>query len=141
MLAADGPHRAGDRELVGQPKKGQIQKASREVQWRRQPSGLQNRSSAAGFDKEKLLVKLDPIRHAQAAVEIHQIDAAAQQDVLAVVDDFGCCRREPDKKWRGHPGIHGPQKDQLEIRIGPARQPTARPAKPPPITITDGMRN
>ena len=82
-------HRARDRQLVGRAQKRQIQEASGEVQWRRKPAGLQDRSSAARLDKEELLVKLDPIRHAQAAVEIHQIDAAAQQHVLAVVDHFG----------------------------------------------------
>ena len=99
MLAEDGPKRAGDRELVGHPKKVQIQKASREVQRRGKPSGLQHRSSAAGLNKEKLLVKMDPIRHAQAPVEIHQIDAAAQQDMLAVVDYFRRIVRMRSVAW------------------------------------------
>src|SRR5208282_4661102 len=89
VLAADGPERTGDRHFVGHSEKLQIQEASREVQRGWEPAGLQNRSSATGFDKEKLPVKLDSVRHAQAAVEIHQIDAAAQQYMLAVVDHFG----------------------------------------------------
>jgi hypothetical protein len=36
---------------------------------------------------------MDPIGYAQAAVEIHQIDAAAQQDMLAVVYHFGIVAR------------------------------------------------
>ena len=87
------------------------------------PPACKHRSPAARLHKEELLVKLDPVRHAQAAVEIHQIDAAAQQHVLAVVDHFRRCRPEPDKKWRGRPGIPVPQKDRLGIPIGPARQP------------------
>ncbi len=113
------------------------------MQRRWEPAGLQNRSPAARFDKEELFVKVDPVRHAQAAVEIHQIDAAAQQHVLAVVDHFGGVdvARNADKKWRGRPGIPGPRKDQLEIPIAPSAAAEARPAKPPPITITDGMQN
>jgi hypothetical protein len=59
------------------------------VKRRGQASGFERGSPAAGFDEEKLPVELDSIGHSQPAVKIHEIKAAAQQDVLAIIDDFG----------------------------------------------------
>ena len=42
----------------------------------------------AGLDEEEFAMKGDVVRDAQAPIEIDQVDAAAQQDVLAVVDGF-----------------------------------------------------
>ncbi len=53
-----------------------------------QNSGAQSTHAAAGFDEENFAVKRDIVLDAQATVEIHQVDAAAEQDVLAVVDGF-----------------------------------------------------
>ncbi len=64
-------------------------KTSGEVQRRGQPPGREHRRPAAGFDEVELLVELDAIGDAQPPVEIQQVDAAAQQHVLAVVDDLG----------------------------------------------------
>ncbi len=89
VFAPDGHQRAGDRDLIGQPKKGELPETAGEVQRRGQSAGFQDRRSAARLDEVKPLVKLNPVRDAQAPVKIHQIDAAAQQHVLAIVDDFG----------------------------------------------------
>src|SRR3954469_9544977 len=44
---------------------------------------------APRFYKVELAGKSDVLRHSQPPVEIQQVDAAAQQNMLAVVDEFG----------------------------------------------------
>ena len=107
---------------------------------------LQNRSSATGLDKEKLFVKLDPVRHAQAAVEIHQIDTATQQHMLAVVDHFGsACGAGSFARYRIRSGAAAKESSGLKdvyLKSGLAqRGGSGEAGQPPPITITDDMRN
>ena len=51
----------------------------------RQHSGAEGTAPAAGFYEAKLAVKPNVVQDAKALVEIQEIIAAAQQDVLAVV--------------------------------------------------------
>jgi hypothetical protein len=53
---------------------------------RREYSGLEKAAAAAGLDEDELFVELDLVFDAEAFVEVEQVDAAAQQDVLTVVD-------------------------------------------------------
>src|SRR5580693_3355445 len=78
-----------NRKFVGKAEAPQLPKASREVEWSRKPSRRQHRSPAARFDEIKLLVKMDSVYDVQASVEIHDVDAAAQDEMLAVVDHLG----------------------------------------------------
>ena len=50
---------------------------------------LQHGDAAAGFDEVELAIEADALADAEPLVEIQQIDAAAQQHVLAVVDGLG----------------------------------------------------
>ena len=59
------------------------------MQRRWQSPTAQNGDAAAGLDEIELAVKLDAVPHAQAYVKIQQVDAAAQQHVLAIVDGLG----------------------------------------------------
>ena len=59
------------------------------MQRRGQPAALAaRRNPPARLDEVKLAIKPDPVPHAQPPVKIQQVDAAAQQNVLAVVDHF-----------------------------------------------------
>ena len=56
---------------------------------RGQAAAAQDGEPAAGLEKVEFAIELDAVAHAQALVEIEQVDAAAQQDVLAVIDGLG----------------------------------------------------
>ncbi len=88
MLAPDGEQRARDGEFIGGIQEMQLPKTPGEVQRRGQPAGAQCRDPAPGLDEVKLLVEFDPVGHAQPAVKVHQVDAASQQHMLAIVDHF-----------------------------------------------------
>ena len=90
MLATDGQQPASDRKLVGQRQASKFLEASGEVQRRWKTACPQYRGPAAGLYEIKLLVEVDPVRYTHALIEIDKIDAASQQDVLAVVDDLRC---------------------------------------------------
>src|SRR5579871_554178 len=55
---------------------------------RRQLAAPQNRNAAVRFDEIELAIEPDPVADTQPPVEIEQVDAAAKQNVLAVVDGF-----------------------------------------------------
>ncbi len=52
-------------------------------------AALEDGSAAAGFDEMEFAMEADFVFDAETAIEVEQIDAAAQQDVLAVVDHLG----------------------------------------------------
>ena len=56
---------------------------------RRQDTGAQHAASPARLDEDEFAIKPDLVLYPQAAVEVQKIDAAAQQDVLAVIDGLG----------------------------------------------------
>jgi hypothetical protein len=55
---------------------------------RREDAAPQNRQAAARLNEEVLPLETNPIPDAQPAVEVQKVDAAPQQNMLAVVDDF-----------------------------------------------------
>ena len=56
---------------------------------RRQSAAPQHRKLAARLNKVKLAKELDPVADTKALVEIEQVCAAAQENVLAVIDGLG----------------------------------------------------
>src|SRR5260370_9651622 len=94
ILAPDRQQPAGDRKLVGQGQERELAKTSREMKRRTQPAGSQYRRPSARLDEVELFVEMDPVGDVQALIEIHDIDAAAQQQVLALIDDFGAVARQ-----------------------------------------------
>ena len=66
----------------------------------------------------------DLVAHAQALVEIEQVDAAAQQHVLAVVDHFGILVGGRDGKGCGASAEEGPRLRQfhMESRAAQSRR-------------------
>ncbi len=89
MFAADGQQRARDAELVRAVEAAHPQKRSGEVERRRQPAAAQDGEAASGLQKVDLLMEADQVADPQALVEIQEVDAAAQQQVLAVIDGLG----------------------------------------------------
>src|SRR5271157_93385 len=53
---------------------------------RGQPAAAQDREAASGLQKVDLAMEADAVADAQALVEIQEVDAAAQHQVLAVID-------------------------------------------------------
>ena len=74
--------------LSATPRKFSFRNDPSEMRGRGKHAALEDGSAPAGFDEEELAMKADFVLHAQPPVEIEQIDAAAQQHVLAVVDHF-----------------------------------------------------
>src|ERR1700731_2493986 len=55
---------------------------------RRQRGGVHHAGAGAGLDKSHHVIPADFVFHADAAIELDEISADAEEDVLAVVDDF-----------------------------------------------------
>jgi hypothetical protein len=88
MLATEGHQTARDGEFVTYTQTPQFPKASRKVKRRWQFPGRQHGRLPAGFDEVKLLVEMDSVRNIQALIEVHDVDATSQNQMLAIVDDF-----------------------------------------------------
>ena len=54
----------------------------------RQRSRLQRRGASSGKNERDLVVPANLLFHAETAIELDQVGAAAQQHVLAVVHNF-----------------------------------------------------
>ena len=97
--------------------------------------------AAARLDEVEFAGKTHPVAHAQPAVEIEQIHAAAQQHVLAVVDHLGILvgRRHRDRTSRGRPEIRALRRDRPSNPASPSAAAAASPASPPPTTMALGI--
>ena len=62
---------------------------------RRQPAAAQDRGAAARLQEVELAMEADAVADAQPRIKIEQVDAAPQQDVLAVVDGLGFALAAP----------------------------------------------
>src|SRR5262244_312489 len=62
------------------------------MQGRRQPATPKDAELAARLDKVELAVEANPLPHPEPLVKIQQVDAAAQQHVLAIVDRLAAVR-------------------------------------------------
>ena len=49
---------------------------------------LEQGTTAAGLDEGEVIVPTDGVERVEAPVEVDEVSAAADEDVLAVVDDF-----------------------------------------------------
>ncbi len=87
-LARHGQHGAGDRDLVRQVQALQSQERSSEMRGGREDAALHDRLAPTGFEEDELLIESDLVADAESLVEVEQVNAAAQQDVLAVVDQL-----------------------------------------------------
>ena len=58
------------------------------MEWSGKAARRHDGRAPSGLDEEEFPVEFDPIHYSQAPVEIQQIDAAAQQHMLAIVDGF-----------------------------------------------------
>jgi hypothetical protein len=54
----------------------------------REYPGTEYRNAAARFDEIEFFVEVNGVEDAQPGVEVEQIHAALEQDVLAIVDGF-----------------------------------------------------
>ena len=88
--------------------------------------------------KQNSRIEADLVLDAQPPVKIEQIDAAAQQHVLAVVDHLGVFAA--DRPGSGAAAEEAAGFVKIDFKSGTARAAVAaRPASPPPITATRGM--
>ena len=79
---------AGDCELVPYRKKWKTQKRGRCVQRSRQRGGVHHAGAAAGLDEGHVIVPANFIFHSDAAVELDEVGADAEEHVLTVVHHF-----------------------------------------------------
>ena len=56
------------------------------MRWLRKHACFEDAAASARLDEDELLVELNLVLDAETLIEVEEIDAAAQQDVLAVVD-------------------------------------------------------
>ncbi len=142
-LAAQGQQRARDRHLVGAVRQCMRQNEPVKCSGAGSRPRLQHRNAPARFQEIKLAMKTDAVAHAQPRVKIQQVDAAAQQDVLAIVDGFRLAlapRRQVDRRWRVRPGTAAIRTAPPRTRRRPARPPPPVPASPPPAMRTLAIR-
>jgi hypothetical protein len=86
VLNAYSPYRAGNRQLFLEIQERKSSKGLREMirSWKHSPA--QDTAPASRLDKHEVAMKADFVGHAQALVKIEKVDAATEQDVLAVID-------------------------------------------------------
>src|SRR4029077_8910168 len=93
-----------DRELVSQTEARSPQKRRRCVQWSEQRRGLDHRGATSGLEKGHALKPANLVLNSDTLVELNQVGAAAEQNVLAVVHHFASARmligRGPSAKIR-----------------------------------------
>ena len=75
-------------ELVGQREGAALRESRQAVQRRGKGGWHRARASAAGLDHGHFGGPVDFVLHADAVIEADEVCAAAEEDVLAVVDDF-----------------------------------------------------
>ena len=88
--AHERQHRTCNRNLVGPGQRRGPQEGGRRVQRRRQSRGADLRSPPAGFDEGEAIKPSNLLRHPDAAVEVEQVGAASQQDMLTVIYNLPC---------------------------------------------------
>src|SRR6185312_1103280 len=108
------------------------------MKWGGHKRWLNDRLAAAGFDKSERVIPANLVFHADALVEIDQVRAAAQQNVLAVVHNFAGARmfvgrsaspevgtlfEEPDAESATRQGASGGQSGQAAANHGNCRGP------------------
>src|ERR1700692_3264073 len=79
---------ARDRNLVFRIEKWKTQERRSGVQRGWQRRCTHDANTAAGLDESHFVVPADFLFDANAAIELHQVGADAEENVLAIVDDF-----------------------------------------------------
>ena len=82
----------------------------------------------AGLDEVELAIEADAVPHAQPRVEIQQIDATAQQHVLAVVDQFGTVAGWRERKRGRAAAQERARLEHLDAETGAAQRRRRREA-------------
>ena len=98
------------------PRQRHARERAGEMQRRRQRAAAQRGDASARLHEIELAVPADFVGHAQPLVEIEQIDAAAQQHVLAVVDHLGILIGGRDRKGGGASAQKGPRLRQFDAK-------------------------
>ena len=91
-VANHAGHGADDRELVPDSHRFQPHEGWKQVKGRREARRPDDRNPAGLVDERNGLVEVDMFRDAEAIVEVDEVDAAAQEHVLAVVHPFAARR-------------------------------------------------
>jgi hypothetical protein len=84
----DAPHGPRNVAPLAPVKQAHLHERPRQVERGRQPARLQLVDLAAGPRPVQRAVPLDVVEHAQPVVEVDEVCAAAQQHVLAVVEEL-----------------------------------------------------
>ena len=84
----EGGESAGDGELVFEGEGGGAEEGERGVKGRGEGARLNHAGWAAGGEEGEAVVPADGVEDAEAAVEVDEGGATADEDVLAVVDDL-----------------------------------------------------
>ena len=71
------------------------------MKWRRQRPTTENRNASAGLDETKVAIEVDAVLNAEARIEIEQVSTAAEQHMLAIVDDFRILAGRRERKRGG----------------------------------------
>ncbi len=88
VFTAEREQSSRDRKLVAGAQEFQTRERSAEMKRGGEMTGAQRGHPAAGLDEVEICVEFDVIFNAEPPVKVQQVDAAPQQDVLAVVDRF-----------------------------------------------------
>ncbi len=86
MLCADRPDGSRHGHFLGEVQKPERQEGPGEMERRRKHARAQDATASARLDEHELAIEPDVARDAQATVEIEKVGAAAEKDVLAIID-------------------------------------------------------
>ena len=89
VLPHDAQEGTGDGDFVGQGEERETEERFGEVEWGGEEAAFEDGDPASRLHEGDFGEEVDFVLDSEAAVEVEQVDAAAQEDVLAVIDDFG----------------------------------------------------
>ena len=115
-----------DRQLVFQIEHRRIEKRRGRMKRRGQRARLQHRRLAAGQDEGDLVVPANLLLDAEPAVEVDEVGAAAQQHMLAVVDNLAGAGK---LVGRGAAAEIGTPLEELDVIAGVGQRAAGREAR------------
>src|SRR5579872_1109147 len=83
-------HGGSNGDLVLETQTGCFKKRRRGVKRSRQSRGTYYRRTSSRFKKYQIVKPADAILYLQAPIELNEIGAATEQNMLAIVDDLSC---------------------------------------------------
>jgi len=131
-LALQRQKGARDGELIGLVEKRHGQKRIGEVKRGREAPAAERRNAAAGLDEVELPVEANVLADSEALIEVEEVDAAAEQHMLAVIDGFDLrAGRAGNRIGSGATAKEGARLEQVDLETSTTERGRGRQSGEP----------